>query len=115
MADITIRICDVQHDDQYLSEERRRFGLDGVDYEIDLCADDNGTFTEVFEPYLKVARRVSRKKGGYPAVTAARATSDSAAIRAWALENGYQVNDRGSIPLSVRQAYDNANGWATHD
>jgi hypothetical protein len=30
-------------------------------------------------------------------------------IRAWARENGYQVEDRGNIPKDVRTAYDTAN------
>ena len=30
-------------------------------------------------------------------------------IRAWAKENGYEVNDRGRVPASIREAYEKAN------
>jgi hypothetical protein len=32
-------------------------------------------------------------------------TPDTAAVRAWARENGYQISDRGRIPAEVTEAY----------
>lgn len=37
-------------------------------------------------------------------------SQDTAQIRAWAKENGYEVNDRGRVPASIREAYEKANG-----
>ncbi|CDR02336.1 Lsr2-like protein [Streptomyces iranensis] len=34
---------------------------------------------------------------------------DTAEIRAWAKENGYEVSDRGRVPATVREAYAKAN------
>lgn len=36
-------------------------------------------------------------------------SEDTAAIRQWAKENGYEVNDRGRIPATIREAYAKAN------
>ncbi len=37
-----------------------------------------------------------------------RSASDSADIRAWAKENGYEVSERGRISAEVRAAYNEA-------
>ena len=37
-------------------------------------------------------------------------SQDTAEIRAWAKENGYEVNDRGRVPAPIREAYEKANG-----
>ena len=37
-----------------------------------------------------------------------RSASDSADIRAWAKENGYEVSERGRISAEVRAAYNDA-------
>jgi hypothetical protein len=37
--------------------------------------------------------------------------SDPALIRAWARTKGYEVGDRGRIPVQVIEAYDDAHGW----
>jgi len=39
----------------------------------------------------------------------ARPASDAAAVRAWAVEHGYTVTDRGRISGEVRAAYEAAN------
>jgi hypothetical protein len=35
-------------------------------------------------------------------------TQDTAKIRAWAKEQGYDVNDRGRVPGNIREAYEKA-------
>ena len=42
--------------------------------------------------------------------SAAGGSQDTAKIRAWAKENGYEVNDRGRVPANIREAYEKANG-----
>ncbi len=43
-------------------------------------------------------------------VRGAGGSQDTAKIRAWAKENGYEVNDRGRVPADIREAYEKANG-----
>ncbi len=63
-------------------------------------------------PYVKGGRRTGgRASGGRgKARVATGGSQDTAQIRAWAKENGYEVNDRGRVPASIREAYEKANG-----
>ncbi|MEV0220711.1 Lsr2 family protein [Streptomyces sp. NPDC050704] len=90
--------------------------LDGAGVEIDLTSESHDRLMEVLRPYLhaKSARRVrgSVSSGGAApkrSGTAASGSGDTAKIRAWAKENGYEVNDRGRVSAEVRSAYDKAN------
>lgn len=88
------------------------FGLDGVSYEIDLSEDNASEFREAIAAWVGHARRVGgrstssrrRSTGTKPA----RAESDTASVREWARQSGYQVSDRGRISAEVREAYDAA-------
>ncbi|MEU1552190.1 Lsr2 family protein [Streptomyces scabiei] len=91
--------------------------LDGAGVQIDLTSDSHDRLMDVLRPYLqaKGARRVRggvaqagakvKRRGGAPA-----GSGNTAQIRAWAKENGYEVNDRGRVPGDVREAYEKANG-----
>ncbi|GGQ56537.1 histone-like nucleoid-structuring protein Lsr2 [Couchioplanes azureus] len=88
------------------------FGLDGVNYTIDLSEKNAGKLRKALDPYLSVATRVGRS-GAEPrvarrgaAASTGRATRDqNQAIREWAGKNGYEVSERGRIPSSVVEAY----------
>jgi Lsr2 len=91
------------------------FGLDGVQYEIDLSAENADKFRDVLAPYVGHARRSGgrrRSAGGARSNGSAAASSRSGAsaadIRAWARENGWDVPDRGRVSAEVREAYDAA-------
>lgn len=116
MADKLIRVCDVAHEEELLAE-RRTFGLDGVDYEVDLCEEDNEALNEAIRVYIEHARRVGR---GRPVPTRKRSTlqqvpdeskRDLAAVRSWAKEQGLPVSSRGRVPADVIDQYDAAHGW----
>ena len=92
------------------------FGLDGVNYTIDLSEKNAGKLRKALDPYLSVATRVGRSGGearaarrpGAPAASTGRATRDqNQAIREWASKNGYEVSERGRIPSSIVEAYHN--------
>ncbi|MCX4827716.1 MULTISPECIES: Lsr2 family protein [Streptomyces] len=94
------------------ADETVTFALDGKSYEIDLTTANADKLRGLLEPYLKGGRRTGGRSSGRGK---ARATSgggnqDTAQIRAWAKENGYEVNDRGRVPQSIREAYEKANG-----
>lgn len=88
------------------ADETVQFGLDGRQYEIDLSTANAEKLREALRPYVSSGRRTQGKStrtagprsssGGNP---------ETAKIRAWAKENGYEVSDRGRIHQSVKDAY----------
>jgi hypothetical protein len=89
--------------------ETVRFGLDGVDYEIDLSRQNARAFRREFASFLVHARRPERGRRRRPARSSSvrRRSGD---IRAWAKDAGIQVSDRGRIPASVVTQYQAATG-----
>jgi hypothetical protein len=88
------------------------FGLDGVNYTIDLSEKNAGKLRKALDPFLNVATRVGRGGGGggaarrsAPASTGRAGRDQNQAIREWAAKNGYEVSARGRIPSSVVEAY----------
>ncbi|MCF3136052.1 MULTISPECIES: histone-like nucleoid-structuring protein Lsr2 [Streptomyces] len=94
------------------ADETVTFALDGKTYEIDLTTSNADKLRGLLDPYVKGGRRTGgRASGGRGKARAASGGSqDTAQIRAWAKENGYEVNDRGRVPASIREAYEKANG-----
>jgi len=95
------------------ADETVTFALDGKSYEIDLTTTNADKLRDALEPFTKGGRRTGgRASGGRGKARAATggAGQDTAKIRAWAKENGYEVNDRGRVPATVREAYEKANG-----
>lgn len=88
--------------------ETIRFGLDGVDYEIDLANKNAKKFRESIALFVDSARKTSgrgirRSNAGRGPARADR--EQMQAIRDWARNNGYEVSDRGRIPATVLEAY----------
>ena len=82
------------------------FGLDGVDYEIDLSDKHAGELREALALYLGHARRVGgRRKSAGKAAPAAKGGASAADIRDWARDNGWDVPARGRVSADVREAY----------
>ncbi|MFK0294302.1 Lsr2 family protein [Streptomyces sp. NPDC090442] len=80
--------------------------LDGVNYEIDLGPDSYDKLLEALAPFTNAGRRVrGLRKASGRAGAAASSGEDTAKIRAWAKENGHEVNDRGRVPTEIREAY----------
>ncbi|MEU5012756.1 Lsr2 family protein [Streptomyces sp. NPDC021749] len=93
------------------AHETVTFALDGKAYEIDLSDSNAEKLRESLADFVKAGRRTGGRSGGRgKARTAASAGSqDTAKIRAWAKENGYNVNDRGRVPAEIREAFEKAN------
>ena len=91
------------------ADETVRFGLDGVEYEIDLSKQHARTFRRELASFLVHARRAERERRRRPARSPSgrRRSGD---IRAWAKDAGIQVSDRGRIPASVVAQYQAATG-----
>jgi hypothetical protein len=86
------------------ADETVGFALDGVGYEIDLASANAARLRDALAPYVAHARRArgahGRRRGG----RGGRAGE----IRAWAKEQGIQVNERGRVPADVVSRYDAA-------
>ncbi|NMO57680.1 Lsr2 family protein [Actinoplanes sp. TBRC 11911] len=86
------------------------FGLDGVNYTIDLSEKNAGKLRKALDPYLTAASRVGRTNGRIgsrpsAAVSSRTSREQNQAIREWAGKNGYDVSERGRIPASVVEAF----------
>ena len=89
------------------ADETVRFGLDGVDYEIDLSRQNARAFRREFASFLVHARQEERGRRRRPARSSSgrRRSGD---IRAWAKDQGITVSDRGRISASVAEQYEAA-------
>lgn len=85
------------------------FSVDGVSYEIDLNEKHAQELRDAFGKWVGHARRATAatRRSGRRASTPR--SSDAAAIRAWARENGYEVSDRGRVSAEIREAYEQRN------
>ncbi|GID71201.1 Lsr2 family protein [Actinoplanes cyaneus] len=87
------------------------FGLDGINYTIDLSDKNAGKLRKALDPYLAVAAKAGRTNGNSritsrTAAAPARSNRDqNQAIRQWATKNGYEVSERGRIPSSIVEAF----------
>ena len=87
------------------------FGLDGVNYTIDLSEKNAGKLRKALDPFLASATRVGRSGGvaparrNAPAGTGRASRDQNQAIREWANKNGYEVSERGRIPSHIVEAY----------
>lgn len=97
------------------ADQTIEFGLDGRAYTIELSDENASTLRQALAPYIAVGQRVGRANGHGgitravrgAAATAQRSTrARNEEIREWARANGYQVSDRGRIPVEVVDAYD---------
>ena len=92
------------------ADENVKFGLDGVNYEIDLSAANAAELRSSLERFITAARKASGGGRAQRAKAPAGGRShDSAQIRQWARDNGYTVNSRGRIQAEIQEAYQKAN------
>ena len=95
------------------ADETVAFDLEGKNYEIDLSENHAAKLREVLAPYVAAARRArssptARGRRTTPAHPSAD-RQETAAIREWAVANGFAVSTRGRIAAKVREAYENRN------
>lgn len=85
-----------------LGDETIKFGLDGIDYEIDLSTENANKLREALDPWVQAGRRVGGRR---IAGTDKRPASDAAKIRDWAKEQNIEVSEKGRISAKIRSAY----------
>ena len=87
------------------ASETVRFGLGGVQYEIDLNKKNARALRKKLAPFVEHARKGGPGQRRGPARTAS-SRRRSGDIRAWAKATGLAVSDRGRIPASVVNQYE---------
>jgi hypothetical protein len=95
--------------------ETVRFGLDGVNYEIDLTERNAAALRKSLEKYVSGARKGGSRSSGR--ARTARSSSrqngrgyDLVRLREWAGANKVSVPSRGRIPQAVVDQYKTAGG-----
>ncbi len=98
--------CDYDKKEIPQGQERTRaFGLEGQNYEIDLCKKHSDKLDEVLKRYAAYGRKATTRGVRRRRRTAAH-RQRSAQIRAWAKSRGLPVSDRGRIPSDVISRYE---------
>jgi len=95
------------------AEETVSFAVDGSSYEIDLSQKNAEELRDAFAKYVGAARKAGRSSGsggrsssaGRSRGSTAMDRDQAAAIRSWAKKQGLKVSDRGRIPASIIDQY----------
>lgn len=77
-------------------------------YEVDLTPDEESQLASALETYVKVGRKAVPKGESKPKQVPYTTPEERETIRAWAVENGYELNEYGRIPKQIMAAYDEA-------
>jgi Lsr2 len=102
-----IEILLVDDIDGSKADENIQFGLDGVEYEIDLSNKNAEKLRSSLQQFVESARRLKTGKRNATAAVGKR-SGNTKEIRAWAEENGYQVSSRGRIQAEIVEAFESA-------
>ena len=111
------RVTETIYDDLDESTDDVRtvtLSLDGQAVEVDLSAKNYEKLSKAVAPYLEAGRKASgstgptrRRRGS---ASAPAKSTDTAAVRAWAAENGIEISSRGRVSADVLAKYQAAQG-----
>ncbi len=97
------------------AERTFTFAVDGIHYEIDLSSQNIKEFHEAIAGFVESARKVKASGPGRGVRKTSASTSGSGrsreqiqAMREWGRQQGHSINDRGRIPASIKQAFEQA-------
>jgi hypothetical protein len=97
------------------AEETVRFGIDGVDYSIDLSGRNASKLRSLLSTYQDAGTRLGRSTvsgvGRRETVGGRRVggRGENKAIREWAARQGKELSERGRIPAAIVEEYRTAN------
>jgi hypothetical protein len=96
------------------AERTFSFAVDGVSYEIDLSTQNIAEFKSAIGGFIESARKVkgssrARSAGGG---SGRQSREQTRAVREWARQHGHNISERGRIPASILQAFDQAHAAA---
>jgi hypothetical protein len=84
------------------------FGLDGVSYEIDLCAKNRARLEKALAPFIAASRKPPPAGRRRAARRTPQSRAESTAVRAWARSAGLKVSERGRISADIMRRYEDA-------
>jgi hypothetical protein len=93
------------------AHETVSFGLDGVNYKIDLSRDNAARLRDRLAAYVAHGQRTGN--AGRRVRTSVASTTDfeqNQQIRIWARQAGLPINDRGRIPAGIIEKFQAAQG-----
>lgn len=102
---ITKLIDDLDHGE---ADETVKFGLDGVQYEIDLSSKHAAELREALAPYVSAGSKAGRALATGSSRRRGAQSMDreqNRAIREWARSKGKTISDRGRIPEEIVAEY----------
>lgn len=89
------------------ADETVPFSIDGVSYEIDLSSGNAKKLRDSLATFIEHARKAGIRPGaGGRRRRMVTSRQRSADIRAWAKARGIKVNERGRIPATVVEEYE---------
>ncbi len=91
------------------ADETISFSVDGINYEIDLSAENAKKLRDAVARYVEAGRRVSANRRGAGARSRAGGPNP-AAIREWARSQGMAVSERGRISADLMAQYQASRG-----
>ena len=93
--------------DEGEADETVRFGLDGMNYEIDLSETHATELRSALADYVAAARRSGsgRRRSPDSGEASAPRNQEAARIREWARDNGHDVSSRGRVNSDIIEAY----------
>jgi hypothetical protein len=84
------------------------FGFGNTWYEIDLTEDESQDFEKNLTSYIEHARKAEKAGRGKTKQVPDMTPEEREQIRAWAIENGYEVASFGRVPKKILAAYNEA-------
>ena len=90
------------------ADETVSFSLDGVSYEIDLTSDNAAMLRDDLAVWIGHAERTGGRRSSGRATgkgSGSGRKADLGAVREWARQNGHKVSDRGRIPATIIEQY----------
>ncbi|MDY6055082.1 Lsr2 family protein [Micrococcus sp.] len=94
--------------------ETMTFSVAGKEYAIDLNEEHRKELEDVLAEmeeklrrFTAAARPLGRATRKTRTASSSNASGETAKVRAWAQENGYEVKDRGRISAEIMEAYRN--------
>lgn len=92
------------------ADETITFGLDGVNYEIDLSSRNADRLRSALAPYIEAGRKTASGKKRTSSPQRGSSANRDAEIREWAQANGIAVNSRGRVSADVVAKFEAAQG-----
>lgn len=104
---VEIKSCDMDEteDGKAKPGETVRLGINGQEFELELCARHRKTFTAMITGYMEHARRTHGASNAPTRKRTAARKEQLREIRAWAKRNGILVSERGRIPETIHAQY----------